>query len=118
MARTEAFVAKVAVDLEHLLEAAHDQTLEVELRRNAQEQLHVERVVVGGKGFGRGAAGDGMHHRRLHLEEAVADHVIANRLHHAAAGHEGEARLLVHDHVDIALAVLLLDVGEAVELVR
>ena len=29
-----------------------------------------------------------------------------------------EARLLVHDHVDVALAVLLLDVGEAVELVR
>ena len=117
VARAEAFVAEVAVDLEHLLQAAHHQALEVELGRDAQEQLHVERVVVGGEGLGRGAARDGMHHRRLDLEEAVAGHVVADRLHQAAAGHEGVAGLLAHDEVHIALAVLGLGVGEAVELV-
>ena len=37
--RRDAFVAEVAVDLEHLLEAADDQPLEVQLRRDAQEEL-------------------------------------------------------------------------------
>jgi hypothetical protein len=79
--------------------------------------LHVERVVVGGEGLGRGAAGDGVHHRRFDFEEAVAGPCSCGSRHHAAAGHEGEARLLVDDQVDIALAVLLLGVGQAVELV-
>jgi hypothetical protein len=113
-----AFVAEVAIDLEHLLEAADHQALEVELGRDAQEQFHVERVVVGGEGLGRGAAGDGMHHRRFDFEEAVMHHVIADRLDHPAAGDEGEARLLVGDQVEFAAAVLLLDVGQAVELLR
>jgi hypothetical protein len=99
----EAFVAEVAVDLEHLLEAADHQALQVQLGRDAQEQFHVQRVVVGGEGLGRGAAGDGMHHRRFDLEEAVVHHVIADRLDHAAAGDEGEARLLVGDQVEVAL---------------
>src|SRR5690606_12007219 len=38
----DAFVAEVAVDLEHALEAAHDQALQVELGRDAQEHFHVE----------------------------------------------------------------------------
>ncbi len=45
-------------------------------------------------------------------------HVIADRGDDAAAGEEGEARFLVHDQVDVALAVLQFLVGEAVELVR
>jgi hypothetical protein len=43
----DAFVAEVAVDLEDLLQAAHHQALQVQLRGDAQEQLHVQRVVVG-----------------------------------------------------------------------
>ena len=39
------------------LEAAHDQALEVELRRDAQVELGVEGVVVGDEGPGGGAAG-------------------------------------------------------------
>ena len=116
VARADAFVAEVAVDLEHLFEAADDQTLEVQLRRDAQEKLHVERVMVRDEGLGRGATGDGVHHRRFDFEEAVVDHVVADRLHHAAARHEGEARLLVGHQVEIALAVLLLGIREAAEL--
>jgi hypothetical protein len=79
VARREAFVAEVAVDLEDLLEAADDQALEVQLRRDAQELLHVERVVVGDEGLGRGAAGDRVHHRRFDFHEAVAGHEVADR---------------------------------------
>ena len=116
VARAESFVAKIAVDLEHLLEAADHQTLQIQLRRDAQEQLHVQCIVVRGEGLGGGAARNRVHHRRFHFKEAVVHHVVADRLDHPAAGDEGETRLLVGDQVQLAAAILLLDVGKAVEL--
>lgn len=43
----DAFVTEVAVDLEDLLETADHQALEVQLRGDAQEHGHVQRVVMG-----------------------------------------------------------------------
>jgi ribosomal protein L7/L12 len=118
VADADALVAEVAVDLEHALEAAHQQPLQVQLGRDAQEHLLVQRVVVGDEGLGVGAARDGVQHRRLHLQEAVLDHEAADRADRLAARHEARARgILVGDQVDVALAVLLLLVGHAVELV-
>ena len=57
--RADAFVAIVAVDLEHFLEAADGQPLEVKLGRDAHVHLLVERVVVRDEGLGRRAAGIG-----------------------------------------------------------
>ena len=71
VARADALVAEVAVDLEHPLHAADEQPLEVEFRRDAQVEVHVERVVVRDERPGRGAAGDRLHHRRLDLEESA-----------------------------------------------
>jgi hypothetical protein len=118
VARAEAFVAEVAVDFENLLETADDQTLQVQLGGDAQELLHVERVVVRDERLGRGAAGDRVHHRRFDFEEAVPVHVIADRGDDATAGEEGEAGFLVHDQVDVTLAILHFLIGQAVELVR
>jgi hypothetical protein len=91
VAHRDAFVAEVAVDLEHALEAAHQQALEVQLRRDAQEHLLVQRVVVRDEGLGVGAARDGVQHRRLDLQEAVLTMKlrIADGL---AARHEARAR--------------------------
>ena len=114
----DAFVAEAAIDLEHPLEAAHHQPLQVQLGRDAQEHLLVERVVVGDEGLGIGAAGDRVQHRRFHLQEAVLDHVVADRADGLASGHEAGARGLVGDQVHVALAVLLLLIRHAVELVR
>ena len=74
----ESFVAEVPVDLEDLLEAAHDQPLEVELRRDAEVEGHVQGIVVGDEGAGRGAARNGLHHRGLHLEVALLLHEAAH----------------------------------------
>jgi ribosomal protein L7/L12 len=74
VAHADAFVAKAAVDLEHALEAADDQALQVQLGRDAQEHLLVQRVVVRHEGLGVGAAGDGVEHGRFHLHEAVFAH--------------------------------------------
>jgi hypothetical protein len=74
-----AFVAEVAVDFEHLVgESGHQRTLEIEFRRNAQEHVELECVVVRLEGLGRGAAIDGMQHRRLDFHEAVIFHEAAN----------------------------------------
>ena len=67
----DAFVAEVAVDLVDAVEAADDQALQIELRRDAQEEVHVERVVMGLEGPRRGAAGDLLHHRRFDFEVAA-----------------------------------------------
>ncbi|KAG1258849.1 hypothetical protein G6F65_015447 [Rhizopus arrhizus] len=114
----DAFVAEVAVDLVHALQATHGQALEVQLRRHAQVQVQVQRVVVGGERLGRCAAGDVMHHRRLDFQEVA---VVEPRAHGAddlRALDEDRARFRGHDQVDVALAVTLLDVGQAVPLVR
>jgi hypothetical protein len=70
----DALVAETPVDLEHALEAAHQQALEVQLRRDAQVHLLVQRVVVRDERLGVGAARDRVEHGRLHLQEAVPHH--------------------------------------------
>ena len=65
------FVAEVAAEFKDPLHTAHDQTLEVELRCNAQIQVSSQRVVVGYKGPGCSATGDGVHSRGFHLNVAL-----------------------------------------------
>ena len=118
VARADPLVPEVAVDLEDLLQPAHGEALEVELRRDAQEHVHVERVVVRRERLGRRAPGNGMQHGRLDLEVAARHEELADRLHQPRALDEGVARLRVHDEVDVAVAVARLHVREPVELVR
>ncbi len=112
-----AFVAEVAVDLEHAVETAHHQALQVQLGRDTQVHLHVQRVVVGDEWLGRRAAGNGVQHRGFHFHEAVLVHEAADRGDGGGTGLEGAARLFVHDQVHVALAVLGFLVGQAVEFV-
>ena len=69
--RRDPLVPEVAVDLVDALQAADDQPLQVQLRRDAQEELHVERVVMRHERPRQRAAGDRLHHRRLDLEVAA-----------------------------------------------
>ena len=113
----QALVAEVAVDLVDPLHAANEEPLEVELRRDAHEELHVERVVVGRKGTGRRAARRGMHHGRLDLEVVAAVEEAADGTDDAGPLVEDLAHLVVHHQVDVAHAVALLDIGQPFELV-
>ena len=70
-----AFVAEDPGDLEHPVEAAHDQSLEVQLRGNAQVEVGVERVVVRHERAGGRAAQDRVQHRRLDLDVAALGEV-------------------------------------------
>ena len=70
--RRDPLVPEIAVDLVHALEPADDQPLQIELRRDAQKQIDVERVVMRAKRPRHRAAGDRLHHRRLDLEISAA----------------------------------------------
>ena len=115
VARRDAFVAEVAVDLEHVLQPPDHQPLQVQLRRDAKVELGVERVVVRDEGPRSGTARDRMHHRRLDFEVAADDEEFADRLDDLRALDENLARSGVGDQVEVALAVALLLVGDAVE---
>ena len=67
--------------------------------------------------MGRALAPPGMH-RRFHFQKAVLHHEAADRTHRLAARHKPCSRRVVGHQVHIALAVLLLLVRHAVELVR
>ena len=110
--RGDPLVAEVAVDLVDPLETADRQPLEIQLRRDAQEQVHVERVVMRHERPRQRAAGNRLHHRRLDLEIAAAVQKAANRGEHSASDGEHLARVGIDDQVEIPLAVARLDVRQ------
>jgi hypothetical protein len=116
--RRQALVAEDAAELEDALEAADDQALQVELGRDAEVEVDVERVVMCDKRSRRGAAGHALHHRRLDLEEAALAEEAPDVIDDAAPDLEDAPRLGVGDEVEVALAVARLDVLEAVPLLR
>ena len=87
------FVAEVAVDLVDALQAADHQALQVKFRRDAQEQIDVERVVMGDERPRGGASGDRLHHRSFDLDEVARIEEAADRLHDAGALGEDLAHL-------------------------
>ena len=70
--RADAFVAIDAAQLVDPLHAADQQPLEVQLQRDPQEQVDVERVVMRLERPGRGAAGDRVQRRPFDFDEAAA----------------------------------------------
>ena len=65
-----------------------------------------------------GAAGDGLHHRRLDFDESVRVESAAHRLHELGALQKHFAHFRIDHQVDIALPVAHFDVGERVPVLR
>ena len=118
VARVDTLIAEHSADLVDALQPADDQSLEVELERNAELDILVERVVVGLEGSCRGAAGVRDQHGGLDLHEALLVQKTADLRDDLAALDKGIAHVLVHDEVDIALTVARIAVGEPVPLLR
>ena len=74
--------------------------------------------MVGDEGPCRGAAGDRLHHRRLHFQESLLDQKGAHTADDAAAGDEDLMDGRVGDEVHVPLAVTRLDVRQPVPLLR
>mmetsp|Transcript_45048 Transcript_45048/g.75791 ORF Transcript_45048/g.75791 Transcript_45048/m.75791 type:complete len:245 (-) Transcript_45048:852-1586(-) len=112
------FIAEDAADLVHTLEAAHHEALQVQLRCDAQCEVHVEGVVVGLEGLGLGTPGLAVQSRRLDLQEALGIQDVAERGCYLRTQPECLPDLRAGDEVQLALAVTLLLVLQAGPLVR
>src|SRR5277367_4618287 len=84
----------------------------MQLGRDPEIELDIERVMMGDKRLRRGAARDGVQHRCLKFEITVLDEATAQRRDNPAAPAQRLAALRVHDQIEIALAVAQLDIGE------
>src|SRR5579875_52349 len=115
VSRRQTLVAETTVDLKNLVgEPADQQPLEMQFRCDAQIKIDIEGVVMGDKGFGRGAARNGMQHRRLDFEKTAWQELASQRRDDQAAAAQCRAALGVHDQVEIALAVAQFDIGQPV----
>ena len=117
VAEVDALVAERPAELEHPLDAADAQPLEVQLRRDAQIQVEVVGVDVGEERAGVGAAVDLLQDRRLDLEKAIGHQGFSDGVQHLAARRDQIAGLAVDREVDVARAYPRLRVGEALPLV-
>src|SRR5206468_5705291 len=64
-----AFVSKVTVDFEYLVEPAHEQTFQIKLERNAQVKIEAERLVMRSEWFGGRASSDRLQNWRFDFDE-------------------------------------------------
>jgi hypothetical protein len=84
-AQRRTLVAEQPAELVHPVDAAHHKLLQVQLGRNAQEQVHVQLVVVRHKRSRCCAAGNHVEDRRLHLD-----------VRHTSAHHHHPPLLVTH----------------------
>jgi hypothetical protein len=116
--RRDPLVAEVAADLVHALEPADQETLQVQLRRDAQEHVDVERLVMGHERRRETASGDGLQHRGLDLHVPLAVEMCSEGRQHLRSRYDAGSRVRVRGEVEVAPAVADLDVAQAVPLLR
>ena len=68
---SQTFIAEVAIDLVYTIKSTDRQSLQIEFRGDAQEQIHVECVVMSNERLGHGTPGNGLHHRSFYFDEAM-----------------------------------------------
>ncbi len=105
-----AFIPEVAIQFKDPLESSYQQTLEIELRSNTQEQFHPESIMESLERFCRGAAGDRLHHRRFHFQKAPIHEELAHGLDNLRASFEGFSNGIIDDKINITLPITELDV--------
>ena len=118
MTGIDAFIAEAAVHFKNPFQAADEEAFEVKFRRNAQEDIHIEGVVMRLKRTGCGTAGNGMEHRRFNFEEVAVIEVLADALDDFRTLNEGIRNFRVDDEVEIALTIACFLIRKAMEFFR
>src|SRR5437763_6912064 len=113
-----ALVAEDAADLEDAVVATDDEPFQIELERDAQIKVHVERVVVSSEGSRGGPAGQRLKDGRFHLNETATLEEGTRLFHHAAPDQENVHHLGIRDQIQIALPIAELLVLQSVVLLR
>jgi hypothetical protein len=108
-----ALVAENAADLEHLLDTADHQPLEMQLQRDPQVDVHVVGVDVADEWARVGPAVHRLQHRRLHLEEAAGVQFLPYRPDNGALELRHPPCFRVDDQIYITLTDPRLDVRQS-----
>ena len=112
------FVTETAIDFVHARQTTHEQTLQVQLRRDAKVQVDVQRVVMRDERPGRGAAGDRLHHRRLDLQIPPRLHETPHSRNQLRPELKYTDRLGARVHVHVSVPVPKLRVRQSVVFLR
>src|ERR1700733_1563344 len=118
MPARDAFIAKVPVQLEDLRKSANQESFQVELRRDSQEKINPQCVMMSLEWLRCSAAGHCLHHRRFHLDKATVIKKLPDLTEHLAPNQECPARFRVCDQIEIPLAIPDLDVGNPMPFIR
>ncbi len=116
MLAADPLVAEHATDLVDALHPADQQSLEVQLKGDAEVQIDVEGVVVGHERPGRRAPGNGLHCRPLDLDITALGQHTPERGDDPGTPEERLHRLRIAEQVDVPLPAAPLDVGQTVPL--
>ncbi len=108
----DAFIAEVAADFINAVEAADEQTLQIELEGDSQVQILVQLVVMGDERTGRGAAVNRLEDRGLDFEEVMAVEEAAQGADDLGTLAEDVLDLRVDNEVGVALAVAQFGIAQ------
>src|SRR5580658_7871435 len=116
--RINALVAKIPVDLEDPLDAAHQQPLQIKLRRDPEIQVQVESIVMRDKGPSGRATVDGLEHRSFYFEKSARFQLPPQRGDNLRSRYEDLSGIGIRDQIEIALAIPNFDIFQAMPFLR
>ena len=108
------FVAEVTADLIHAFKTTNDESLQVQLRRDAQVHIYIERVMMRDKRTSRCTTGYLLQDRRLYLRITRLVEYLTHRAQDRRAFQEGVLHSFVDYQVHIPLTITLLGIIESV----
>ncbi len=114
----DSFVAENPTNFENAIEAAHEHALQPEFSCDAQEEVDIERVVMGDKRPRRRPARRVFQHRRFYFDELPVFEKTPDVRNDPGTQQQPRARLLIYDHIEIALAIDLLRIAEPMPFFR
>ena len=105
MGKIDTLVTELAANLVDAVDTADDEHLQVKLGGDAHVHVDVQIVMMGDERLGSGATGDHVHVRGLDLKESASVEVGADVVDDARANEESGAGVVVHDEIEVSLAV-------------
>src|SRR5574344_491815 len=114
----ESFVAEYTSDLIDSLHTAHDQSLQIQFKRNTKLYILIECIVMCLERTGGSAAGICHQHRCLHFQEVLTVEIAADGTDDLRTLYKGLTDILVHDQICITLSVTDIGIGQSVPFFR
>ena len=105
MRQINTLISELPSNLIHPIQTTHNQHLQIQLRRNTHEQIHIQIIMMRDERLSRRTPRNLIHHRCLHFQEVHLVEVRAHELDDLGAGDEGVSCAAVDDQVEETLAV-------------